>query len=116
MVAYVIKRTKTNVSRAPVGIIGPVDVYGTAAPNAKWQELSFKGAGGNLAIAQLTSGSLYKIGADMWGQKGGTLLLEKATAAAGPFSPITTFTIPNSVSGPNTHFGYYHWDTFIFTA
>ena len=116
MAAYLIKRTKTNVNRAPVGIIGPVDIYGTALPNAKWQELDFKGSGGSVAIAQLDSGTLYKIGADMWGKKGGSLLLEKATTSAGPFSTITTFKIPNNVSGPNTHVGYYHWDTFIFTA
>jgi hypothetical protein len=116
MVAYLIKRTKTNVNRAPVGIIGPVDIYGTALPNAETQELVFKGSGGNVAIAQLDSGTLYKVGADMWGKKGGSLLLEKATASAGQFSAITTFTIPTNVSGPNTHVGFYHWDTFIFTA
>jgi hypothetical protein len=116
MTAYVIKRTKTNINRASVGIVGPVDIYGTPLPNAKWQELKFGGPEGNLAIVNLISESRYKIGVDMWGEKGGTLLLEKAINPAGPFSTITTFTIPNNASGPKTHIGYYHWDTFIFIA
>jgi hypothetical protein len=116
MAAFLLKRTKTNVNRAPVGIMGPVDETGAALPGAVTQECDFFGPDGSQANIQLTVGSRYKVAADLWGEKGGTLVLETQALGASSSTKIGTITIPQNVSGRKTHIGFYHWDTFLFTA